>query len=125
MEYVCGPVILYSQDKIRMLDLLSDVFEFEVDPVSDLVHNEGFNLKLIELAESEKENFRSSGITFAFKLKDRKQIEEILSKYNFFQYRKSDQKITEEITHQEASGNSLSIKDIDGRIWQFEVEIRQ
>ena len=125
MEYVCGPVILYSQDKIRMLDLLSDVFEFEVDSESDLVHNEGFNLKLIELSEAEKINFRSVGITFAFKLKDRKQIEEIISKYNFFQYRKSDQKITEEITYQEASGNGLSIKDIDGRIWQFDVESTQ
>lgn len=125
MEYVCGPVILYSLDKIRMLDLLSDVFEFEVDPEEDLVHSEGFNLKLVELEDSKKENFKSGGITFAFKLKDKKQIDEIVSKYNFFQYRKSDQKITEEITHQEASGNSLSIKDIDGRIWQFDVETRQ
>lgn len=125
MEYVCGPVILYSQDKIRMLDLLSDVFEFEVNPEEDLVQSEAFNLKLIELEESQKVNFNSRGITFLFRLKDKKQIEEILSKYNFFQYRKSDQKITEEIAHQEASGNSLSIKDIDGRIWQFEVESNQ
>lgn len=125
MEYVCGPVILYSLDKIRMLDLLSDVFEFEVDPEEDLVHNQGFNLKLVELSEAEKENFKSGGITFAFKLKDPKQIEEIINKYNFFQYRKADLKATEEITHQEVSNKSLSIKDIDGRIWKFDVETYQ
>lgn len=125
MEYVCGPLILYSQDKIRMMDFLSDVFEFEVDPQEDLVHNDGFNLKLIELPEAEKENFKSLGIKFAFKLREKDQIREILSKYNFFLYRKENHKITEEITHQSEDDNSLSIKDIDGRIWQFEVESMQ
>ena len=125
MEYICGPVILYSQDKIRMMDFLSDVFEFEVNPEEDLVHNEGFNLKLIELPEEEKENFKSLGIKFAFKLREKAQIEEIVNKYNFFLYRKSDQKITEEITSQNEETGSLTIKDIDGRIWQFDVETMQ
>ncbi len=125
MEYVCGPVILYSQDKIRMMDFLSDVFEFEVDPEEDLVINDGLNLKLIELPENEKENFKSLGIKFAFKLKEKKQIKEIISKYNFFLYRKSDQKITEEITSLTEDEKSLTIKDIDGRIWQFDVETIQ
>lgn len=125
MEYVCGPLILYSQDKIRMMDFLSDVFEFEVDPEQDLVINDGLNLKLIELPEVEKENFKSLGIKFAFKLKEKEQIQEIKSKYNFFLYRKSDQKISEEIASESEDEKSLSIKDIDGRIWQFDVETMQ
>mgnify|MGYP006257140879 CR=1 FL=1 len=125
MEYVCGPLILYSQDKIRMMDFLSDVFEFEVDPEQDLVINDGLNLKLIELPEAEKENFKSLGIKFAFKLKEKEQIQEIKSKYNFFLYRKSDQKISEEIASESEDEKSLSIKDIDGRIWQFDVETMQ
>lgn len=125
MEYVCGPLILYSQDKIRMMDFLSDVFEFEVDPEQDLVINDGLNLKLIELPEDEKENFKSLGIKFAFKLKEKEQIQEIKSKYNFFLYRKSDQKISEEIASESEDEKSLSIKDIDGRIWQFDVETMQ
>lgn len=125
MEYVCGPLILYSQDKIRMMDFLSDVFEFEVDPEQDLVINDGLNLKLIELPEVEKENFKSLGIKFAFKLKEKEQIQEIKSKYNFFLYRKSDQKISEEIASESEDEKSLSIKDIDGRIWQFDVETTQ
>ncbi|AUN98350.1 hypothetical protein C0V70_09575 [Bacteriovorax stolpii] len=108
-----------------MMDFLSDVFEFEVDPEQDLVINDGLNLKLIELPEDEKENFKSLGIKFAFKLKEKEQIQEIKSKYNFFLYRKSDQKISEEIASESEDEKSLSIKDIDGRIWQFDVETMQ
>lgn len=125
MEYVCGPVILYSQDKIRMMDFLSDVFEFEVDPEEDLIFNQGFNLKLVEVGEEERGHFQSSGIKFAFKLKDKSQIKEILSKYNFFLYRKSDQNKSEEIIFQSETGEVLVIRDIDGRIWQFNVETIQ
>ena len=84
MDYVCGPVILYSQDKIRMMDFLSDVFEFDVDSENDLVENGALFLKLIELKDQEKENFKSSGIKFAFKLKNPDQLKEILNKFNFF-----------------------------------------
>lgn len=122
MDYVCGPVILYSQDKIRMMDFLSDVFEFEVDPEEDLIHNEGFNLKLIELPPTDQNSAKSPGIKFAFKLKNTDQIKEIVNKYNFFLYRKADPKIIEEICHLDEGNESLAIKDIDGRIWQFDVE---
>ena len=70
MDYVCCPVILYSQDKNRMMDFLSDVFEFEVDPVKDLVLSGPLYLKLIELPEDQKKNFQSLGIKFAFKIKN-------------------------------------------------------
>jgi hypothetical protein len=120
MDYIPCPIILYSQDKIRMMDFLSDVFEFEVNSVEDVIHNGAFNLRLIELPVGEKENFQSSGVRFAFKLKDPKEMSEIINKYNFFLYRKSPLLKKEEICIIEAT--QLLIKDIDGRIWQFDVE---
>lgn len=120
MDYVCCPVILYSQDKVRMMDFLSDVFEFDVDPEEDLVLNGQLNLKLVELTEPEKENFQSPGIKFAFKINHPDEIKKIVSKYNFFLYRKSDSLYKEVICGQD--NKELTIKDIDGRIWQFNVE---
>jgi hypothetical protein len=120
MDYVCGPVILFSQDKVRMMDFLSDVFEFDVDPEEDLVLNGTLNLKLIELPENEKENFQTNGIKFAFKIKHSEEINKIVDKYNFFLYRKADTSYHEEIC--KVGLQELTIKDIDGRIWQFDVE---
>lgn len=127
MDVTAGPVILYSQDKIRMMDFLSDVFEFEVNPEQDVVTSGSLNLKLIELHPSEKKGFHTSGVIFAFKLKNENQLKEILSKYNFFLYRKEDKSYSEEICINDTpdSESSLSIKDIDGRIWKFEVECLQ
>lgn len=124
MDYVCGPVILYSQDKVRMMDFLSDVFEFDVDPEQDLVFNGPLQLKLVELPASQKENFQSLGIKFAFKTKNTEELEEIVNKCNFFIYRKEDKSLSEVVCPQEQI-ESLSIKDIDGRIWQFDVETIQ
>lgn len=124
MDYVCGPVILYSQDKVRMMDFLSDVFEFDVDPEQDLVYNGPLHLKLVELPTSQKENFQSLGIKFAFKTKSTSDLEEIVNKCNFFIYRKEDKTLMEEVCPQDQE-KILSIKDIDGRIWQFEVETIQ
>ena len=134
MDYVSGPVILYSQDKVRMMDFLSDVFEFEVDHEHDLAQNGGLHLKLIELPEEDKTDFQSLGIKFAFKIKNAEQIKEIVNKCNFFIYRKSDthkthnrneeiQNLSQNISDKESTqNNSVSIKDIDGRLWQFDVE---
>lgn len=123
MDYVSGPVILYSQDKIRMMDFLSDVFEFEVDPEQDLVLSGALHFKLIELPENQKKNFQSLGIKFAFEINNIDDIEEIVNKCNFFIYRKEDKTLMEEICPQssELSNKTLAIKDIDGRIWQFDV----
>ena len=104
-----------------MMDFLSDVFEFDVDPELDLVLNGPLHLKLVELPENEKANFQSLGIKFAFKLKSADELEEIVNKCNFFIYRKEDKHLIEEIIPQ-GLDKTLSIKDIDGRIWQFDVE---
>lgn len=118
MDYVCGPVILYSQDKVRMLDFLSDVFEFDVDLEKDVVQNGAFFLKLVELPQERKETKQFSGIKFAFILKHKAELEEIISKYNFFLYRKGAG-ANDFIFNQVEDG--LSIKDIDGRVWEFEL----
>ncbi|MBC7712906.1 MAG: hypothetical protein H7177_06185 [Rhizobacter sp.] len=126
MDYVSGPIILYSQDKIRMMDFLSDVFEFDVDPEQDLVTSGALNIKLVELHQDEKKGFHTTGVTFAFKLKNIDDIKEIVNKYNFFLYRKEDKTYSEEICNMDQPNEkSLSIKDIDGRVWQFDVETMQ
>lgn len=123
MDYICGPIILYSQDKVRMMDFLSDVFEFEVDPEQDLVLSGALDFKLVELPEEQKKDFQSLGIRFAFKINNIEEIKEIVNKCNFFIYRKEDKTLMEEICPQSSdlSDKTLSIKDIDGRIWQFDV----
>ncbi|MBC7427845.1 MAG: hypothetical protein H7336_04475 [Bacteriovorax sp.] len=110
-----------------MMDFLSDVFEFEVDPEQDMVTSGNLNLKLVELHQDDKKGFHTDGVTFAFKLKNTDQIKEIVSKYNFFLYRKEDKTLSEEICNldQSTEHKSLSIKDIDGRVWQFDVETLQ
>ena len=124
MDYVCEPVILYSQDKIRMMDFLSDVFEFDVDPEQDLVFNGPMLLKLVELPFDQKNNTHSPGIKFVFKIKNNDDIDEIKNICNFFIYRKEDITLMEEICPQslDTLDHTISIKDIDGRIWQFIVE---
>ena len=110
-----------------MMDFLSDVFEFEVDAELDVVSSGTLNLKLVELHPSEKKGFHTNGITFAFRLKNKSQLKEILNKYNFFLYRKEDKNIVEEICQDIDADHerTLSIKDIDGRIWKFDVETFQ
>jgi hypothetical protein len=124
MDIASGPIILYSQDKIRMMDFFSDVLEFEVDTEQDMVSTGPLNLKIIELTKIEKKGFQTNGVTFAFKLKNKEQILEILNKYKFFIYRKEDKTYEEEICNLADSNleKSLSIKDIDGRVWKFDVE---
>lgn len=76
------------------------------------------------MPENQKENFQSLGIKFAFKIKNKIEIEEIVNKCNFFIYRKEDKTLMEEICPQSSDlgSDTLSIKDIDGRVWQFDVE---
>ena len=128
MDYECGPLLLYSQDKIRMMDFLSDVFEFEVDSVSDSIQRGSLFLKLFELdpLESKKLDNRNSGIIFSFKVKSEQELKEIMSKYNFFLYRKSNSKnISEKLElSQTETKKVLTISDIDQRLWQFEYESR-
>lgn len=124
MDYRPSSVILYSQDKTRMMDFLSDVFEFDRDFEADLITNGIFSFKLIEFLSAEKNISQPVSIKFTFKLKDREQIKEIIKKYNFFIYRKNTSNLKEEIFYSEEAPleKNLAIKDIDGRVWQFEID---
>ncbi len=105
-----------------MMDFLSDVFEFDVDVKNDTVSSGNLFLKLIE--SNDQEEFKSTGIVFAFKLKSPEQLKEILNKYNFFLYRKSPVERSLEAVQLDVKdyGESLSVKDIDGRTWRFDFE---
>jgi len=118
MDYTCGPLILSSQDKVRMMDFLSDVFEFDVDTESDIINLGNLSLKLTDTTT----NPESTGVTFAFQLRDLEQIKEIQNKYNFFLYRKSQDPNNERFKFVEQREEALlQILDFDGRTWRFEV----
>ncbi len=106
-----------------MLDFLSDVFEFDVDTVSDSVHRGPLFLKLCEVNSGE-DNFNNNGIVFSFKVKSDQELKEIMNKYNFFLYRKSElTKVPEKIELlQNEDKTTLTISDIDHRLWRFELE---
>lgn len=127
MEYECGPLFLYSQDKIRMMDFLSDVFEFDVDSVSDSINRDRLAIKLFHKEEeNEKLHNGNSGIVFSFKVKKEEELKEIMSKYNFFLYRKSSPSTALEKLDliQDEHKKILMITDIDQRLWRFEFEPR-
>ncbi len=127
MEYECGPLLLYSQDKTRMMDFLSDVFEFDVDSVTDNVFRDSLSLKLFEIKEKipYQANIGSLGVIFSFKVKSELELKEIMSKYNFFLYRKN-QILTRteklELVQNERQ-KILTITDIDQRVWRFVFDI--
>jgi hypothetical protein len=111
MEYSSGPLLLSSKDKNRMMDFLSDVLDFDADSVADCVRRDSLYLKII----------------FSFKVKKEADLKEIMSKYNFFLYRKSALNISVEKLDliQNNTNKILTISDIDHRLWQFEYIISE
>jgi hypothetical protein len=125
MEYECGPLLLFSQDKIRMLDFLSDVFEFDVDSTNDSVQNGPLNIKIMEQTSlDDSNNTKNNGIIFSFKVSSELKLKEIMSKYNFFLYRKSNLSTVVEKLEllQTKTKKILTISDIDQRLWRFEYD---
>ena len=125
MNFSVGPITLVSRDKSRMVDFLSDVFEFEVNSELDTVHNGVFSLKI----EYSTERKNDSHIKFHFKCRDLQHLKEIVQKFEFFRYRKeiesSDfgfEKIIEIDLDESNLCGELSILDIDGRTWNFKAE---
>ncbi len=120
MDYICGPLILVSQDKVRMMDFLCDVFEFDVDTENDTITKGPLSLKIISAPKDEVA--LPQGITFAFLVKGKDQIQEILNKYNFFLYRKSQDPHQKNLKFEEKGlDQGLLIKDFDGRNWKFDL----
>lgn len=111
-----------------MMDFLSDVFEFDVDCVSDSVQRGPLFLKLFELGTDNIniQGNNNNAVVFSFKVKSELELKEIISKYNFFLYRKSNShNIAEKIELlQTETKKVLTISDIDQRLWRFEFEPR-
>lgn len=111
-----------------MMDFLSDVFEFDVDCVSDSVHRGPLYLKLFELEPGSITSLTTNnkGVIFSFKVKSEQELKEIMSKYNFFLYRKLNSHIIAEKLElfQTDTKKVLTISDIDQRLWRFEFEPR-
>lgn len=109
-----------------MMDFLSDVFEFEVDSVSDSVSRGPLFLKLCELETSD--NFaQNKGIVFSFKVKHEQELKEIMSKYNFFLYRKAKRpdnsyELEKVDLKKNEDKTTLTLTDIDQRLWRFELQ---
>lgn len=108
-----------------MMDFLSDVFEFDVDSVSDSVHRGPLYLKLCEHS-SPDEFARNKGIVFSFKVSSVDEIKEIMSKYNFFLYRKTRGSYEPEKLELDQTDRktTLTLTDIDQRLWRFELDNR-
>ncbi|MDO9181034.1 MAG: hypothetical protein Q7U04_01435 [Bacteriovorax sp.] len=111
-----------------MMDFLSDVFEFEVDAISDSVQRGPLFFKLFELEPQTPviHNSPNNGVIFSFKVKSEQALKEIMSKYNFFLYRKSNANaIVEKLElFQSETTKILTISDIDQRLWRFEYDTR-
>ena len=110
-----------------MMDFLSDVFEFEVDCESDCVQRGPLLLKLFESKVPDNTLKTNNNATvFSFKVGNEQELKEIMSKYNFFLYRKSNSpNIAERLELlQTDTKKVLTISDIDQRLWQFEFESR-
>jgi hypothetical protein len=108
-----------------MMDFLSDVFEFEVDTVSDSVYRGPLFLKLCEEAGASY----PQSIVFSFRVKSEDELKEIMSKYNFFLYRKArrpeDSFELEKVNLETSERKTvLTLTDIDQRRWRFELETR-
>jgi hypothetical protein len=120
MNYEIGPVILPSQDKNRMLDFLSEVLEFEFNPLEDSATHGVFLFKILE---GTLENRSMKSVEFNFKVNSEDELEEIARKYNFFIYRKSDSNFLMEKIFFSTDNNipTLTIEDIDQRLWRFQL----
>jgi hypothetical protein len=122
MEFKYGPLILKSQDRLRMVDLLTDVFEFEVDTENDCLCLGPWRIKLIDSSASD---VPEQSVVFEFYVFSQDDLDEISSKFHFFLYRKSDsQEIKEKISSSDNKNSKIvTVVDLDQRQWQFKLKL--
>jgi uncharacterized protein YqkB len=123
MEFEYGPLILKSQDRLRMTDLLTDVFEFEVDTENHCLALGPWRVRLID---SQVTDVFEQCVVFEFYVFSQDDLNEISSKFHFFLYRKSDSiEVKEKMTIVENdSYKILSVIDLDKREWQFKLKLK-
>lgn len=123
---------LYSIDKVRLMDFLCDVFDFEVNSVSDYVKAGNLIFKIIDspmnyekFTEFPAHHFLNMKMNF--NLKNKEDILEIKNKFNFYLYRRNaleggmNAVLKEEIysSFDHETESELIIKDVDQRLWCF------
>jgi hypothetical protein len=119
MSYEIAPLVLYSQDRTRMLNFLSDVFEFEISEEDHLVCNQGLFFKVENYTETINTD-QMPQVQFNFKVNDVNNLDEIINKYNFFKYRRGDNSGRENLDlFENEKYKSLTIFDVDNRPWNF------
>jgi len=122
MSYELAPVVLYSQDRNRMLNFLSDVFEFEVNEVDYSVSVASLSEIISFKIENQTHNTNSniSPIEFNFKLQSVIDLKELENKFNFFIYRRNEPGLFEEMSHLDSENETAIVfYDIDRRPWRF------
>lgn len=123
---------LYSIDKVRLMDFLCDVFDFEVDSVKDCVKAGNLLFKIInspmkyeDFCDLSSREFLS--MKFNFVLKNKEDLQEIKNKFKFYLYRRNAleamgaSQLKEEIYSSFDHENEceLVLKDVDQRLWSF------
>jgi len=122
MSYELAPVVLYSQDRNRMLNFLSDVFEFEVNEADYSVSvgavTEAVSFRIENLSIDPRQSV--SPVEFNFKLDSVIDLNELENKFNFFIYRRNEPELFEEMSKAENEREvSIVFYDIDRRPWRF------
>jgi hypothetical protein len=122
MSYELAPVVLYSQDRNRMLNFLSDVFEFEVNEADFSVSIGSISDSVSFKIENQYHDPRQtiSPIEFNFRLDSVIDLKELENKFNFFIYRRNEPGLFEEMSKSEGEKEvSIVFYDIDRRPWRF------
>ena len=119
MNYEVAPLVLYSQDRTRMLNFMSDVFEFEVNNKDYSVHCGGLFFQ-IENNQDNIEQIADNRVMFSFRIDSEDELDEIINKYNFFRYRREGSAFLENVEVGESSLEKfVIIYDLDARPWKF------
>ncbi len=110
-------MILYGSDKARMIHFLNEVLDFEWNQETDLVSFSNYHFKFLE-----KSNHSVSKLDLFFWLNSKEELDEVISKFNFYIYRIQDRRVLEQIDffdNQDYFGVALT--DLDGRVWNYGV----
>ncbi|MCO4795146.1 MAG: hypothetical protein KC493_15625 [Bacteriovoracaceae bacterium] len=117
-----GKVILYSKNKEKLAQLMSEVFDGDILPVDNGIGIDGENIKLLLLDHPKRSLVPSSILDFYLDTKE--ELLELENKLNFYSYRHGqDLGITyEKIENEDLS--YLLIKDFDNREWKFSTKVQ-
>ena len=121
-----GSVLLFSQDRLRLCDFLSDVLDFELDIENQRASRGPLILNIKDsLKPFVSTSTPSESIVFSFQVKSLEDLDIFSSKFNFFLYRKGQNSpLVERVDVQFVDSlKVMNFYDIDNRLWRFEAMI--